>query len=144
MLGSELGRTQSDPHVYRNPNGEGLPHWPMFDQEDQYMQLNTQPAVGRALKAHRLQFWTKTLPQKTQEGVGVGGFCGGGGLPDVPTHAQRGAVSFFLHSHSHSFIHSSTHLSIQQTLKNQLPDVPKPAMGPLFSDTVNKPSQEAS
>uniref|UniRef100_A0AC11DJ77 Carboxylesterase 2 n=1 Tax=Ovis aries TaxID=9940 RepID=A0AC11DJ77_SHEEP len=50
-----------------NPNGEGLPHWPMFDQEDQYMQLNTQPAVGRALKAHRLQFWTKTLPQKTQE-----------------------------------------------------------------------------
>lgn len=67
MLGSELGRTQSDPHVYRNPNGEGLPHWPMFDQEDQYMQLNTQPVVGRALKAHRLQFWTKTLPQKTQE-----------------------------------------------------------------------------
>ena len=56
MLGSELGRTQSDPHVYRNPNGEGLPHWPMFDQEDLYMQLNTQPAVGRALKAHRLQF----------------------------------------------------------------------------------------
>uniref|UniRef100_A0A452F9F4 Carboxylic ester hydrolase n=1 Tax=Capra hircus TaxID=9925 RepID=A0A452F9F4_CAPHI len=50
-----------------NPNSEGLPHWPMFDQEDQYMQLNTQPAVGRALKAHRLQFWTKTLPQKTQE-----------------------------------------------------------------------------
>ncbi|XP_010849380.1 PREDICTED: cocaine esterase isoform X1 [Bison bison bison] len=51
----------------QNPNGEGLPHWPMFDQEDQYMQLNTQPAVGRALKAHRLQFWMNTLPQKTQE-----------------------------------------------------------------------------
>lgn len=50
-----------------NPNGEGLPHWPMFDQEDRYMQLNTQPAVGRALKAHRLQFWMKTLPQKIQE-----------------------------------------------------------------------------
>lgn len=39
----------------------------MFDLEDQYMQLNTQPAVGRALKAHRLQFWMKTLPQKIQE-----------------------------------------------------------------------------
>ncbi|XP_045670920.1 cocaine esterase isoform X2 [Ursus americanus] len=50
-----------------NPNGEGLPHWPVFDQEEQYLQLNTQPAVGRALKAHRLQFWTKTLPQKTRE-----------------------------------------------------------------------------
>ncbi|XP_035971029.1 cocaine esterase isoform X2 [Halichoerus grypus] len=50
-----------------DPNGEGLPHWPVFDQEEQYLQLNTQPAVGRALKAHRLQFWTKTLPQKTRE-----------------------------------------------------------------------------
>ena len=39
----------------------------MFDQEEQYLQLNLQPAVGRALKAHRLQFWTKTLPQKIQE-----------------------------------------------------------------------------
>ncbi|XP_006741571.1 cocaine esterase [Leptonychotes weddellii] len=50
-----------------DPNGEGLPHWPVFDQEEQYLQLNTQPAVGRALKAQRLQFWTKTLPQKTRE-----------------------------------------------------------------------------
>ncbi|XP_030858451.3 cocaine esterase-like [Gorilla gorilla gorilla] len=51
----------------RNPNGEGLPHWPLFNQEEQYLQLNLQPAVGRALKAHRLQFWKKTLPQKIQE-----------------------------------------------------------------------------
>ncbi|XP_067574629.1 cocaine esterase-like isoform X1 [Pseudorca crassidens] len=50
-----------------NPNSEGLPHWPVFNQEEQYMQLNTQPAVGRALKAHRLQFWTKILPQKIRE-----------------------------------------------------------------------------
>ncbi|XP_052022999.1 pyrethroid hydrolase Ces2a-like isoform X2 [Apodemus sylvaticus] len=50
-----------------NPNSEGLPYWPVMDQDEQYMQLNTQPAVGRALKARRLQFWTKTLPQKIQE-----------------------------------------------------------------------------
>ncbi|XP_070940815.1 cocaine esterase isoform X1 [Macaca nemestrina] len=50
-----------------NPNGEGLPHWPLFDQEEQYLQLNLQPAVGRALKAHRFQFWTTVLPQKIQE-----------------------------------------------------------------------------
>ncbi|XP_015344123.1 cocaine esterase-like [Marmota marmota marmota] len=50
-----------------NPNGEGLPHWPLFDQDQQYLQLDIQPAVGQALKAHRLQFWTKTLPQKIQE-----------------------------------------------------------------------------
>uniref|UniRef100_A0A8C5KFD8 Carboxylic ester hydrolase n=1 Tax=Jaculus jaculus TaxID=51337 RepID=A0A8C5KFD8_JACJA len=50
-----------------NPNSEGLPHWPIFDEDEQYLQLNIQPAVGHALKARRLQFWTKTLPQKIQE-----------------------------------------------------------------------------
>nr|XP_051702873.1 cocaine esterase-like isoform X9 [Oryctolagus cuniculus] len=50
-----------------NPNGEGLPHWPVFDQDERYLQLNLQPAVGQALKARRLQFWTHTLPQRVQE-----------------------------------------------------------------------------
>jgi hypothetical protein len=39
----------------------------MFNQEEQYLQLNIQPTVGRALKVSKLQFWTKTLPQKIQE-----------------------------------------------------------------------------
>jgi carboxylesterase 2 len=38
-----------------------------MDHDEQYLQLDIQPAVGRALKAGRLQFWTKTLPQKIQE-----------------------------------------------------------------------------
>ncbi|KAM8776078.1 cocaine esterase-like [Rhynchonycteris naso] len=50
-----------------NPNTEGLPLWPVYDQEEKYLQLDIQPAVGRALKAHRLPFWMKTLPQKIQE-----------------------------------------------------------------------------
>ncbi|XP_005076235.1 acylcarnitine hydrolase [Mesocricetus auratus] len=50
-----------------NPNSEGLPYWPMLDHDEQYMKLDIQPAVGQALKARRLQFWTKTLPQKIQE-----------------------------------------------------------------------------
>ncbi|XP_021025946.1 acylcarnitine hydrolase-like isoform X2 [Mus caroli] len=50
-----------------NPNSEGLPYWPVMDHDEQYLQLDTQPAVGQALKARRLQFWTKTLPQKIQE-----------------------------------------------------------------------------
>uniref|UniRef100_A0A8D2DZV8 Carboxylic ester hydrolase n=1 Tax=Sciurus vulgaris TaxID=55149 RepID=A0A8D2DZV8_SCIVU len=54
-----------------NPNGEDLPHWPLFDQDGQYLQLDIQPTVGRALKAHRLQFWTKTLPQKIQDLKGI-------------------------------------------------------------------------
>ena len=54
-------------HIHRNPNSEGLPYWPVMDHDEQYLQLDIQPAVGRALKAGRLQFWTKTLPQKIQE-----------------------------------------------------------------------------
>ncbi|KAL6055278.1 hypothetical protein STEG23_007298 [Scotinomys teguina] len=54
-----------------NPNSEGLPYWPMLDHDEQYLQLNIKPTVGRALKAKRLQFWTKTLPQKIQEIQGV-------------------------------------------------------------------------
>ncbi|XP_038168423.1 acylcarnitine hydrolase-like [Arvicola amphibius] len=50
-----------------NPNSEDLPYWPMLDHEEQYLQLNIQPAVGRALKARRLHFWTQTLPQKIRE-----------------------------------------------------------------------------
>ncbi|XP_012868189.1 PREDICTED: pyrethroid hydrolase Ces2e-like isoform X3 [Dipodomys ordii] len=50
-----------------NPNSEDLIHWPLFDQNEQYLQLDIHPAVGQALKASRLKFWTKTLPQKIQE-----------------------------------------------------------------------------
>ncbi|CAO2610295.1 Acylcarnitine hydrolase [Lemmus lemmus] len=50
-----------------NPNSEDLPYWPMLDHEEQYLQLDIQPAVGRDLKARRLQFWTQTLPLKIQE-----------------------------------------------------------------------------
>lgn len=52
-------------------NSKGLPHWPVCDQDEQHLQLNMQPAVGWALKAHRLQFWTKTLPQKIRELMGT-------------------------------------------------------------------------
>ncbi|XP_058531044.1 cocaine esterase-like [Ochotona princeps] len=54
-----------------NPNGEGLPHWPIMDQEEKYLQLSTQPTVGRALKAHRRRFWAQTLPKKMQELMGA-------------------------------------------------------------------------
>ncbi|CAO2586545.1 Acylcarnitine hydrolase [Lemmus lemmus] len=52
---------------HRNPNSEGLPYWPVMDNEEQYLQLDLQPTPGKALKARRLQIWTKTLPEKIQE-----------------------------------------------------------------------------
>ncbi|XP_021488665.1 cocaine esterase-like [Meriones unguiculatus] len=54
-----------------NPNGDGLLDWPVFDQEEQYLQLDIQPAKDHALKDNRFQFWTKILPQKIQELKGV-------------------------------------------------------------------------
>ncbi|XP_013010430.1 cocaine esterase isoform X2 [Cavia porcellus] len=50
-----------------NPNGKDLPQWPVFDHEELYLQLDIQPAVGRALKASRMKFWREILPQKIQE-----------------------------------------------------------------------------
>ncbi|XP_075833187.1 liver carboxylesterase [Microtus pennsylvanicus] len=50
-----------------NPNSEGLPYWPELIHDEQYLKLDIQPAVGRALKARKLQFWTQTLPQKIQK-----------------------------------------------------------------------------
>ncbi|XP_059118602.1 acylcarnitine hydrolase-like isoform X2 [Peromyscus eremicus] len=50
-----------------NPNSMDLPHWPVFTQDEQYLQLDIQTTVGYALKANRMQFWTKTLPQKIQQ-----------------------------------------------------------------------------
>ncbi|XP_031196984.1 acylcarnitine hydrolase-like isoform X2 [Mastomys coucha] len=54
-----------------NPNSEGLPYWPVSNQDELYLQLDIHPSVGHALKARRLPFWTKTLPQKIQELKGV-------------------------------------------------------------------------
>ncbi|KAH0520840.1 Pyrethroid hydrolase Ces2e [Microtus ochrogaster] len=50
-----------------NPKSEGQPDWPVMNNNEKYLQLDIQPAVGQALKARRLQFWTQTLPQKIQE-----------------------------------------------------------------------------
>jgi carboxylesterase 2 len=56
--------------VHRNPNSEDLPNWPRLHHDEQYLKLDIQPAVGQALKADRLQFWTKTLPRKIVELTG--------------------------------------------------------------------------
>nr|XP_042133150.1 pyrethroid hydrolase Ces2e-like isoform X2 [Peromyscus maniculatus bairdii] len=55
-----------------NPNSMDLPHWPVFTQDEQYLQLDIQPTVSYALKANRMQFWTKILPQKIQQLKDVG------------------------------------------------------------------------
>jgi hypothetical protein len=64
---------QSDPTcpAGRNSNSEDLPHWPVFNWDEQYLQLDIQPTIGQALKASKLKIWTKILPQEIQELMGA-------------------------------------------------------------------------
>ncbi|XP_072492063.1 cocaine esterase-like isoform X2 [Notamacropus eugenii] len=50
-----------------DPNGEDLFHWPVYDQKEEYLQLNLQLSVGKSLKRDKWEFWTKTVPQKMKE-----------------------------------------------------------------------------
>ncbi|XP_051025071.1 carboxylesterase 5A [Acomys russatus] len=45
-----------------DPNGDGLPLWPVYDQDEQYLMLDLNISVGRRLKDQRVEFWTDTLP----------------------------------------------------------------------------------
>ncbi|XP_043837720.1 cocaine esterase-like [Dromiciops gliroides] len=50
-----------------DPNGANLLHWPVYDQKEEYLQLNLQLSVGKSLKGNKLEFWTETMPQKMKE-----------------------------------------------------------------------------
>ncbi|XP_057609508.1 carboxylesterase 5A isoform X2 [Chionomys nivalis] len=45
-----------------DPNGAGLPPWPIYDQDEQYLKLDLNISVGQRLKDQRVDFWTDTLP----------------------------------------------------------------------------------
>uniref|UniRef100_A0A4X2KUD7 Carboxylic ester hydrolase n=1 Tax=Vombatus ursinus TaxID=29139 RepID=A0A4X2KUD7_VOMUR len=50
-----------------DPNGADLIRWPVYDQKEEYLQLNLQLSVGKSLRKDKWEFWTKTLPQKMKE-----------------------------------------------------------------------------
>ncbi|XP_028665937.1 cocaine esterase-like [Erpetoichthys calabaricus] len=47
-----------------NPNGEGLLHWPLYDDSESYMVLNLTQSVHQKLMGDKLKFLLHTLPQK--------------------------------------------------------------------------------
>lgn len=51
----------------RDPNGEGLPPWPPFNQLEQYLEISLTPKVGQKLREDRMRFWAETLPAKIQQ-----------------------------------------------------------------------------
>ncbi|XP_015266581.1 PREDICTED: liver carboxylesterase 1 [Gekko japonicus] len=50
-----------------NPNGEGLPTWPKYDQKEQYLEINLKQKAAKKLKEKQVVFWTKIVPEKIAE-----------------------------------------------------------------------------
>uniref|UniRef100_H0XC63 Carboxylic ester hydrolase n=2 Tax=Otolemur garnettii TaxID=30611 RepID=H0XC63_OTOGA len=47
-----------------NPNGEGLPHWPEYDQKEGYLQIGVTTQAAQKLKDEEVAFWNKLLATK--------------------------------------------------------------------------------
>ena len=50
--------------VPRNPNGEGLPHWPVYDQKEGYLQIGVTTQAAEKLKDKEVAFWNELLPKE--------------------------------------------------------------------------------
>ncbi|XP_023565142.1 liver carboxylesterase 1-like [Octodon degus] len=50
-----------------NPNGEGLPHWPKYDQDEGYLQIGATTKAAQGLKTKEVALWTKLYAQKAAE-----------------------------------------------------------------------------
>ncbi|XP_069463193.1 fatty acyl-CoA hydrolase precursor, medium chain-like [Ambystoma mexicanum] len=47
-----------------DPNGDGLSKWSVFDINEQYLEISLKQKMGKQLKAHRIQFWSKAFPER--------------------------------------------------------------------------------
>ncbi|XP_058383825.1 liver carboxylesterase-like isoform X2 [Diceros bicornis minor] len=50
-----------------NPNGEGLPHWPAYDQKEGYLQIGGTTQAAQKLKDKEVAFWTELLAKEAAE-----------------------------------------------------------------------------
>lgn len=61
---SSLGAFLLISSVPRNPNGEGLPDWPVYDQKEGYLQIGATTQAAQKLKDKEMAFWTELLAKK--------------------------------------------------------------------------------
>lgn len=47
-----------------NPNGEGLPHWPVYDQKEGYLQIGVTTQAAQKLKDKEVAFWTELVTKE--------------------------------------------------------------------------------
>uniref|UniRef100_K7D307 Carboxylic ester hydrolase n=1 Tax=Pan troglodytes TaxID=9598 RepID=K7D307_PANTR len=50
-----------------NPNGEGLPHWPEYNQKEGYLQIGANTQAAQKLKDKEVAFWTNLFAKKAVE-----------------------------------------------------------------------------
>ncbi|XP_003511206.1 liver carboxylesterase 1 isoform X1 [Cricetulus griseus] len=50
-----------------NPNGEGLPHWPEYDQKEGYLQIGVPTQAAHRLKDKEVAFWTELRAKEPAE-----------------------------------------------------------------------------
>ncbi|XP_047384232.1 liver carboxylesterase 1-like isoform X4 [Sciurus carolinensis] len=50
-----------------NPNGDGLPHWPEYDQKEGYLQIGATTQAAEGLKDKEVAFWTELRAREAGE-----------------------------------------------------------------------------
>uniref|UniRef100_A0A8D2DZH9 Carboxylic ester hydrolase n=1 Tax=Sciurus vulgaris TaxID=55149 RepID=A0A8D2DZH9_SCIVU len=50
-----------------NPNGDGLPHWPEYDQKEGYLQIGATTQAAAGLKDKEVAFWTELRAREAGE-----------------------------------------------------------------------------
>ncbi|XP_005388382.1 PREDICTED: liver carboxylesterase 1-like isoform X2 [Chinchilla lanigera] len=50
-----------------NPNGEGLPHWPKYDEKEGYLQIGASTQAAQRLKEKEVAFWTELRAREAVE-----------------------------------------------------------------------------
>nr|XP_021520675.1 carboxylesterase 1D-like [Aotus nancymaae] len=54
-------------YEFQNPNGEGLPHWPEYNQKEGYLQIGANTQAAQKLKDKEVAFWTNLFAKKVLE-----------------------------------------------------------------------------
>ncbi|NXW48940.1 SASB hydrolase, partial [Nyctiprogne leucopyga] len=50
-----------------NPNGEGLVHWPQYDLDERYLEIDLMQKAAKKLKEGKMEFWTKLTKEMMNE-----------------------------------------------------------------------------
>ncbi|OXB61788.1 hypothetical protein ASZ78_004061 [Callipepla squamata] len=50
-----------------NPNGEGLVHWPLYDLDERYLEIDLIQKAAKKLKEQKMEFWVQLTEQMRSE-----------------------------------------------------------------------------